>query len=201
VTDSSVADSLAAVLRVGGDFELVTDEGWYAEETREVLDGHEALSAGPCEANPARARTKYERRWLEMGKGIVRLLVTKTGPFTAERKTWGLYEARERGEEMHVRTGEPLPEWRKWPLAGAGSRGDAHWAFKKCYAGEERTFLVETLASDGGFEQRYYLKVVGRDGDALVKLDGTPVYLTPAVRLSVEDLGRRLAGDARGVSA
>ncbi|MDR2174668.1 MAG: tRNA (guanosine(46)-N7)-methyltransferase TrmB [Synergistaceae bacterium] len=204
VTAGGFADDLAAVLKTGGVFEMVTDVDWYAEEARQVLGGHEALSAAECETNPERTvTTKYERKWLEMGKTITRLLVTKTRPFTVERKTWNFYdEEREGGEgtAMHVRTGKPLPDGGLGFLAGAsGTRGEAHWVFKKYYtAGSDadRTYLVETVSADDEFEQRYYLKAAGHE-NALVKLDGNSrVYLTPAVRCSAEDLARRLAEHA-----
>jgi tRNA (guanine-N7-)-methyltransferase len=212
VTAKDFADALAAVLKVGGVFELVTDEEWYALDALKILDRHEALSAAACETNPHRpVTTKYERKWMEMGKNIVRLNVTKTADFTVSRQTWGfdrdLYsdldldlDRGEEGEAMHVKTGKPLPECGLAFLSGAsGNRGEARWVFKKHYAeaaGREgnRMFLLETVSADGEFEQRYYLKVIERGGDTLVKLDGTAkVYLTPAVRFAVEDLGCRLA--------
>ncbi|MDR1049083.1 MAG: tRNA (guanosine(46)-N7)-methyltransferase TrmB [Synergistaceae bacterium] len=208
VANRDFADDLAAVLKTGGVFELVTDVDGYAADARRVLGEHEALTAAECETNPARpVTTKYERKWLEMGRNITRLLVTKTKPFTVGRKTWQFYERNqetEEGEEhkesreerMHVRTGRPLPDGGLDFLVGAsGARGEARWVFKKYYAAASdagRTYLVETVSADDGFEQRYYLKATG-DGSALVKLDGTSrVYLTPAVRCAVEDLARRL---------
>ena len=195
VTAGEFADDLAAVLKTGGVFEMVTDVDWYAEDARRVLGGHAALAAAECETNPARAvTTKYERKWLEMGKTITRLLVTKTNPFTVERKTWKFYS--EGDAAMHIRTGIPLPgEGLDFLVGASGARGEAHWVFKKYYtAGSDagRVYLVETVSADDEFEQRYYLKAVG-DENALVKMDGTSqVYLTPAVRGSVEDLARRL---------
>jgi tRNA (guanine-N7-)-methyltransferase len=99
---------------------------------------------------------------------------------------------------MHIRTGKPLPGGGLEFLAGAsGARGEARWVFKKYYAaGSDAAYLVETVSADGDFEQRYYLKAAG-SGDALVKLDGTAqIYLTPAVRGSIEDLARRLTEHA-----
>jgi hypothetical protein len=203
---------------------MVTDVDWYAEDARRALGEHPALSAAECETNPARAvTTKYERKWLEMGKNITRLLVTKTAPFTVERKTWKFYEigfqrvcglfvgagsgAEPQGEgdetaAMHVRTGKPLPGGGLDFLVGAsGARGEARWVFKKYYtsgsgADADKVCLVETVSVDGEFEQRYYLKAVG-GASTLVKLDGTSrVYLTPAVRCTVEDLARRLSEHA-----
>ncbi|MDR1979418.1 MAG: tRNA (guanosine(46)-N7)-methyltransferase TrmB [Synergistaceae bacterium] len=199
VTAREFADELAAVLKVGGVFELVTDEEWYALDAQKILGQHEALSAAACETNPARPiTTKYERKWLEMGKNIVRLNVTKTENFTVDRQTWG----KECGT-MHVKTGKPLPGGGlAFLLDASGTREDARWVFKKYYTisaeqKKHRTFLVETVSADDEFEQRYYLKVIERGNDVLVKLDGTArAYLTPAVRFSVEDLARRLAEEA-----
>ncbi|MCL2009645.1 MAG: tRNA (guanosine(46)-N7)-methyltransferase TrmB [Synergistaceae bacterium] len=200
VTAREFADSLAAVLKMGGVFELATDEEWYAAEVQKTLSGHEALSVSGCDVNFARAvTTKYERKWLEMGKTITRLTVAKTKKFTVERQTWGFYL--EEGAAVHVKTGKflsDLPDGLAFISGASGARGDARWVFKSHYAaggagGNPKKFLVETIASDDEFEQRCYLKVVERDGGAMVKLDGTAkVFLTPAVRFAVEDLARRL---------
>jgi tRNA (guanine-N7-)-methyltransferase len=213
VTTKGFADALAAVLKTGGVFELVTDEEWYALDALKTLDRHEALSAVAYETNLARpVTTKYERKWLEMGKNIISLKVTKTTDFTVQRQTWGFdrdldlglgWNQSEEGGTMHVKTGKPLPEnGLAFLFDVSGSRKDSCWVFKKYYTGSadregSRTFLLETVSSDGEFQQQYYLKVTERDGDTLVKLDGTAkVYLTPAVRFALEDLARRLAESA-----
>jgi tRNA (guanine-N7-)-methyltransferase len=206
VTAKDFADALAAVLKIGGTFELMTDEEWYALDARKILSQHGALSTTAYEVNPARSvTTKYERKWQEMGKDVIRLTVTKTTDFTVPRRTWGFVRNEdEEGETVHFKTGKPLPSCGLSFLFNvSGSREDAQWVFKKSYAvcaapgvdqRKSKTFLVETISTDDEFEQQYYLKVVEQDNDTLVKLDGTArVYLTPAVRFAVEDLKRRLA--------
>lgn len=204
VTASGFADDLAAVLKLGGIFELVTDEEWYAKDAGRSLDGHEALSLADFEVDPERpVTTKYERKWLAMGKNIFRLTVAKTKNFTVARRTWAFYDREsfydQEGKGVHVKTGKPLSEDALAGLFGtSGVRGDAHWAFKKHFRDvapdAPPSWLVETVSTDDDFEQRYYLKVTARGNDTLIKLDGTAkVYLTPAVRFAVEDLGRRLS--------
>ena len=202
VTAKEFADSLAAVLKMGGVFELFTDEEWYAAEVQKNLSGHEALSVS-CETNPSRSvTTKYERKWLAMGKTITRLAAVKTKKFTVARRTWEFGWSEEGA--MHVKTGKPLPaNGLAFLSRTSGARDGTRWTFKSYYtAGYNTTgdytpckkFLVETIASDDEFEQRCYLKVVERDGDTMVKLDGTAkVFLTPAVRFALEDLARRLS--------
>jgi tRNA (guanine-N7-)-methyltransferase len=196
VTDKDFADALAAVLKIGGVFELVTDEEWYALEAQEKLARHEALGLSSRETNPPRpATTKYERKWLEMGKNIIRLTVVKTGNFTVSRRSW-----EGKGRAMHTKTGKPLPEGGLSFLSGASGTGpeNTRWVFKKHYVAADESdgngvFLIETVSSDDGFEQHYYMKVSRRGCDTLVKLDETiRIFLTPAVRFSIEDLARRL---------
>ena len=199
VTAKEFADSLAAVLKTGGVFELVTDEEWYAAEVQKALSGHEALFVSCYEKNFSRAiTTKYERKWLTMGKTIIRLTAAKTKKFTTCRHIWKFDWNNEEDTAMHVKTGKPLPENGLAFLPRAsGALGDARWAFSSYYTAcdgyNDKKFLVETVASDDEFEQRFYLKVVERGEGVMVKLDGSAkVFLTPAVRLAVEDLARRL---------
>jgi len=203
VTAREFADSLAAVLKTGGIFELVTDEEWYAAEVRKALAEHDALSVSCYDNNFSRTiTTKYERKWLAMGKTITRLAVAKTKKFTVARSTWKFDWNNEEDTAMHVKTGKPLPEDGLTFLSRtSGATGDARWAFNGWYAAcsdsdyeNGKRFLVETVASDDEFEQRFYLKIVERREGVMVKLDGSAkVFLTPAVRFAVEDLARRLA--------
>ncbi|MDR3231847.1 MAG: tRNA (guanosine(46)-N7)-methyltransferase TrmB [Synergistaceae bacterium] len=201
VTTGEFSDDLAAVLKIGGVFELVTDEEWYALEAGNALSRHEALSVASYEVGAKRAiTTKYERKWLAMGRNIVRLTLTKTKNFTVERWTWSFKNGE--CDEVHVKTGRPPSREELEKLFGAsGVRGDARWVFKRLFRDADLSapdcWLVETISTDDEFEQRYYLKVSARGNDTLIKLDGTAkVYLTPSVRLAVADLGRRLSACA-----
>lgn len=187
VTAKDFADGLAAVLREGGVFELVTDDRPYALEALERLGAHPALTAGAMEVNPPRLQTtKYERRWLEEGRDILRLTFTKRGGFTVPRRTWG-------DRDMHIRTGHPPRAALIASLEGtSGGAGEARWAFGRCYEGQG-AWLLETFSIDDEFEQRYYIRASVRDGGGLVKLDGTAnAFLTPAVRGSLRDAAARL---------
>jgi tRNA (guanine-N7-)-methyltransferase len=199
VTARVFTDGLAAVLKTGGLFELVTDEGWYAEEAFETLSRHEAFASAAVEVGVSRSvTTKYERKWLAMGKDITRLTAVKAKKFTVDRETWG-FDWSEGDMPLHMKTGKPAPDGFAFLRGESGARGEARWVFKECYAASEngKKFLVETVSTDDGFEQRYYLQVSERGGDSLVKPDSaTRIFLTPSVRFAVEDLARRLADAA-----
>ena len=95
VTAKDFSDGLAAVLKIGGVFEMLTDDEAYSLEVKSVLGSHEALEFSCYEVNPVREiTTKYERKWLEEGRNIYRVTFTKTKAFTIERRIC---------EEMHIK--------------------------------------------------------------------------------------------------
>jgi tRNA (guanine-N7-)-methyltransferase len=229
VTSPEFADSLAAVLKICGYFELMTDDEVYAESARDILSGHGSLECMSYERDPDRPfKTKYERKWLEMGRGVWRVRIRKKSPFTTERiinKTTAIGQEdqapRRAGcpraagsgpanggvrDQMHFKLEDAdFDKINAGKLdslfdEGGSSGGDVHWVFKKHFysgSGSEDVRLIETVSSDAGFEQKYYLKVVLRDENGkntvLVKIDGnSSVYLTPSVRLALSDLADRL---------
>ena len=190
VTARDFAGSLAAVLKPGGVFELVTDDEPYAQEARNRLGSHPALALERFETNPLRpVTTKYERKWLSEGKDIYRLTFVKTGNFTVQRRSWEEWE-------MHIRTNRPATPGFMASLNGIAVRdGEARWAFGGYYtAPGEDAFLLETFSTDDEFEQRYYLRVSERDGGGLVQMDRTAnAFLTPSVRGALRDVASRLS--------
>ncbi len=203
VTARDFADGLAAVLKIGGVFELVTDDRPYAEEAQSRLGAHPALEAGVFEVNPFRpVTTKYERKWMEEGKPIYRLTFTRANrEFTAPRRAWQERPHKEGEFEMHIRTERPAAEAFIASLNGvSGGSGIARWAFGRHYnAPDQRAFLLETFSIDEEFEQRYYIRVSERDGGGLIQMDPTAnAFLTPAVRGSLADVAARLSGELEG---
>ena len=78
VTAGNFADNFLRVLKPNGLFELVTDDKDYAEQTKINFMSRDALRLKSFEINPEREiKTKYERKWLAMGKEIYRLIFEK----------------------------------------------------------------------------------------------------------------------------
>jgi hypothetical protein len=81
---------------------------------------------------------------------------------------------------------------------GGSFGNDVHWVFKRHFRSNlEDVHLIETVSSDAGFEQKYYLKIVLRDEDdkniTLLKIDAnSSVFLTPSVRHAMRDLASRI---------
>lgn len=202
VTAKGFSDALASVLQIGGIFEMATDEGWYADEVEKILGSHPALRLAERKLNHRREiTTKYERKWLDMGKDIHHLYIEKTSAYSAAR----LVERNDEG--MHVRIAPAIgvtPETltsRVTGTHGSAEKGgtESHWAFRGSFAAPDGTLLEETITTDDGFEQKFYLKIVNRAECTLVKLDGVHLpYLTPAVRSAINDLAAKIqAKDGR----
>ncbi len=191
VTYRGFADTLGAVLKEGGCFELATDERWYADEVAKVLNSHDSLRLVSFETNKRRKiTTKYERKWLEEGKDIFLLVFQKSGSFSVPRIVEG------RCDDMHMTIDKGREDLSV--LAGAslnlsdGEEG-AHWTLGRVYANGDGVWLIQAISSDDGYEQKFYLRVVSRDEGVLVKVDGFSCpFLTPAVRSAVEALALRL---------
>lgn len=197
VTSKGFSDSLASVLKPGGVFEMATDEGWYADEVEEILGNHEALHLAERKLNFRRdITTKYERKWLAMKKDIHHLYIEKTAAWSAPRMVEGSLE------DMHVRITPALPvtiEMLNEALSGSTGSGkgrhgeELHWAFRGAFRAADGTLLEETVASDSGYEQKFYLKFVMKPECTLVKLDGVFIpFLTPSVRAALHDAASRI---------
>ena len=189
VTAKDFSDGLAAVLKLGGVFEMLTDDEPYSLEVKRVLASHEALELSGYEVNPVRpVTTKYERKWLEEGKNIYRVLFTKTRAFTVERRT---------SQEMHIKikheaSGQEIAALRN--VEGQDESHKSFWKFGRTFTDGE-SYLLETMTSDEEFMQEFYITILARDGGSLLRLDKTSrAFLTPAVRMALSDAAHRLSG-------
>ncbi|NLK18422.1 MAG: tRNA (guanosine(46)-N7)-methyltransferase TrmB [Synergistaceae bacterium] len=191
VSKGDFPSEIARTLKTGGFFELVTDEEWYGEEVRDALASCPGLAQEAREINPPRpVKTKYERKWLEMGKNIYMSRFVKPAPWGGERDDFiG------RADDVHLCV--PGRADLDFALRGLknveGRAQDGFWVYKRAYSSGEDARLIEVVSGDGAFEQKFFLQAIQRDEDILVKTSpySTP-FLTPAVRGAMEGLAERL---------
>ena len=186
VTAKDFADGLAAVLKVGGLFVMVTDDEPYAQEVWQILGRHEALTAEDFTVNPQREiTTKYERKWLAEGRNIYRVAFRKSGAFTVQRRV---------KQDMHIKISRKVTAADMAGLRGVDGRGEkAFWKFGRVFADGD-TYLLETLTSDDEYEQKFYIHAAPKDDGFLLRLDKTTLaFLTPAVRSALNDAAERLS--------
>ena len=188
VTAKDFADGLAAVLKIGGEFVMISDDETYSREVWSILGHHEALTAEDFTVNPQREiTTKYERKWLEEGRNIYRVSFRKSRAFTVTRRTEG---------EMHIKiqrsvTREDIELLRN----SEGKKDKSFWKFGRSFSEPDgKIFLLETLTSDDEFEQKFYIHIAPKDDGFLLRLDKTALaFLTPAVRLALSNAAERLS--------
>jgi tRNA (guanine-N7-)-methyltransferase len=194
VTYRGFSDVLAGSLAMGGTFELFTDDPDYADEVAGELPSHPALFLESSILNPEREiRTKYERKWREQGKDLFLLRFGKKEPF--------LPAARKKEEkELHASLDTPCPDTSVMSrLSGVeGGRSSSRWVFRDSFIGPAGVVLVETITSDEGFRQNFFIRIVPRGKGCLVKVDSpSRPFKTEAVSLAFSSLVDFLRGGER----
>jgi tRNA (guanine-N7-)-methyltransferase len=201
VTRGGFTGLLDSRLLPGGVFTLRTDVGWYADETREAFDASPSFAAGPvARIHPRERGTKYERKWLEMGRDIYEVSARKNERAAADAPLQG--EERETAEsaeltELSLESPVALDTEGFRDLA-LSLKGDTledrgyRVTFRDAFLGPDMSALVKIISVDEGFEQHYYLKLVLAGGKLRAKADsiGHP-YRTPGVRASLRHVMRK----------
>lgn len=213
VISGNFAENLSRVLKLNGIFELVTDDKNYADETRESFIKNNSLSLKIFEINPVRqVTTKYERKWLEQGKDIYRLIFEKISKAedeiykdennknkNNENENYKNENNREEFFLMLLNEKRPVTEDFLKSLNGVSGHDDdgAYWSFGRYYSGNG-AFLLEAFAADGDFKQRYYIRFY----DGKFQLDATAsAFMTPAVKNSLKNIRDIYEGYAANVGA
>ena len=189
VTAKDFAGSLAAVLKINGEFDFVSDDYDYTQEVMKVLGSHEALELVSYDINPLREiTTKYERKWLEQGKDIHVLKFRKIKAFTITRQVeW---------QDMHIKIEgkvnlSAIESFKN--VTGKDDGKKIFWKFGRVFTSNDQIFLLEALTSDDEFEQNFYVNITQRGECILVRLDRTTrAFLTPAVRAALIDVSGKL---------
>jgi tRNA (guanine-N7-)-methyltransferase len=192
VASSRFAAIIRSSLKEGGSFTLATDVDWYANDAQRTFSSFAEFEVSEAERNPKRDYlTKYERKWIRMGRD--------TYMVTAKKITGYFPETSNEGEEE-----EPLASSAQaWEALGPRERllrtkgqviREKNYTviFRDVFFSDGETALVSVISVDEGFDQRYYVKVsITKTGEMRGKLDaiGSP-YKTPGVRASLRFLTR-----------
>lgn len=192
VTYSGFADVLAGSLLTGGVFDLFTDDGVYADEVSRVLSTHPALEMEDRTLDPERdINTKYERKWREQGKEIHLLRFRKKIPF---------FSGKPNKEELKLHSALEIqfPSESKMNtlVNREGGEPSNRWVFKENFKSSSGVILLETITSDDGFRQTFFIRIVPRKDGCLVKIDPpSRPFRTPAVVMAFEHLVDFLRSD------
>ncbi|MDR1916385.1 MAG: tRNA (guanosine(46)-N7)-methyltransferase TrmB [Synergistaceae bacterium] len=205
VNRSEFAELVNSRLAADGTFTLTTDVDWYAEETRTVFSV-KSFETGPVvRIQPREYQTKYERKWLEMGRDIYEVCAKKN-EFTLdsshiqseEQKT---VESMESTDIFDAEKFRELVESLEDDSLDS-QNPDYRVVFREIFFGTDMSALIKVISIDEGFEQHYHLKLVQTKDKLRAKIDsvGHP-YKTPGVRASLRHVMRKAGGEHVRVTA
>ena len=185
--------TLANVLCDSGTFELTTDVEWYAKQTIDTAISNGLFEVSGYAENPDREiKTRYEQKWMKYGRNIYAVTLKKAKHVEVDRLIGGIHEM------PHAKC--EIDEGKNNSLVGKVFKEDTKVVVvKNVYRSEsDSSYIVKLIASDGDFQQHYYLTVQremegmkgmeGTESDVwLIKLDSASnPYRTPAVKWSVQ---------------
>lgn len=186
LVDEEFARILSAILAPSGEFHLVTDARWYAEEAQAklaqaglIVEGPEPLEAGP--------QTRYERKWRAQGLSVWRLLARPQNPSKVRRIS--------EGSMPHAKVGVPFSPERIAGLAGLKEVWpEGAFVVKEVFfSPTENKAILRVFANDQGFSQHFFLAVAEHEDGVMVQLDSAAVpFRTPAVKRAVAAVAQAL---------
>jgi tRNA (guanine-N7-)-methyltransferase len=187
LVDESFAQTLSAVLAEDGEFSLVTDALWYAEEAKEHLNRAGLAVDGPEPLPEGWPGTRYERKWRSRGLPIWRVVAKAAQPGKVERIA--------EGAMPHAKLAMPFEREKIAALAGLKeSWSEGAFVVKEVFFSlAEKIALLRVFSTDQGFTQHFFLAISEYQGGIIVQLDGATVpFRTPAVKRAVAKVAQTL---------
>lgn len=187
LVDESFAATLAAVLEKDGEFQLVTDARWYAEEAAQHLRDAGLCVEGPMPL-PEGPGTRYEQKWRLRGLAIWRVLAKKSATRTVERIA--------EGTMPHAKIPTNFEREKIKRLAGKKETWENGAVVLKevFFSTTENAALIRAFSTDRDFVQQFFLIVSETPGGIIVQLDGATVpFRTPAVKRAVALVAEELS--------
>ncbi|AKI96478.1 tRNA (guanosine(46)-N7)-methyltransferase TrmB [Kosmotoga pacifica] len=191
LNDREFLTSIAAILKKDGFFQLYTDDDNFAMDFKRSAEATGCFKDIELVKNPQMGvNTRYEQKWKKENRDIFRVYGVKVMTPNIEKITGG--------EEMpHSWIGGVIDiDNLKKIINERFSENGTTYIYKNIYLDlfNER-YLVETIAVDGDFEQKFYIEVKRKSKkDAwIVRLNGHGLpYRTKAVKRAVYGLAEIL---------
>ncbi len=189
VINEEFISTLANVLIFKGEFELVTDEKWYAADAFSLFKNSNYFELSDIDKNPERpVKTKYERKWMEHRKDIWLVRAKKRENTTVKRIV-------EDGEMPHViLKNEPRSD-EIHKLTGMVKKSSDHvFVVKEVFIQPEKSsYLLRLVSKDQDYTQRFFILISPHPKGFIIKIDpNLQPYRTPAVKYAVYEIGRML---------
>lgn len=182
-TNSDFVQTVAAVLKKGGSFQLTSDVDWYIKDMVRLIQENGCFDEISILKNEnVVLGTRYERKWLSQGKVSHTLRAIKVKHTTVERWTWGEVEM----PHVHVKN---VNTERLLQLKGQIFQHERGVFVVKDVYTSSGEYLLRIVSNESNFQQRYFLSVEKEDDGWLVKLDPDAfAYRTFLVKFSVKKI-------------
>ncbi len=168
---------LSGVLKPNGKFRMISDSKWYIDYVAgKFLSTQYFKLYKYNESKEPFINTKYEKKWISEGRTLYWLEITNVNDKLYSRKD----------EKMPHIFLEMVYEDKVLNIHNENFiENDNGYVYKKAYKGKE-DILIKTISVDDGFDQNYFIKIVKRDGNYMVKLDEfTKPIITESVKKSI----------------
>jgi tRNA (guanine-N7-)-methyltransferase len=180
---------LAAIIKQGGIYELVTDQEWYAEDTFYLFEKSGKFRCESIIKNPERSvQTKYEKKWKAEKREIYQFTAVKEKSATLRRIL-------ETSEMPHFIILKQIDPEKVFSLKGlTQKRNETVFAVKEVFCDRDRrSFILRMVTADGDYTQNFHILVAPHSRGSIVKLDaGIQPYRTPGVKWAVREIGQFL---------
>lgn len=186
----SFINTLGAVLKMKGTFELVTDQLWLAQNAHHLFNKSSSFTTNDIESNPKRTLvTKYEKKWRDSGSGIYHLLSIK-------QKHASITRILEDAQMPHVIISkEIVPNQVQQLMNFEHSELNKLFVIKEIFSDfNSNNYLLRLITNDYDFQQAFYVLITRHNSKWMVKLDDhSSVFRTPAVKLAISKIGKALS--------
>ena len=182
--------TLGAILKHRGVFELVTDQFWLAQNSHSLFLESHFLEVNEIEKNPTRLlMTKYEKKWLESGCEIYRVVCIKQN----DSKVHRILEDGKMPNYIVKKRISPGEISRLKDLEN--SEDKELFVIKEIYRDFKKDgYLLRVITQDFDYKQIFYIVIAQNRNNWVIKLDDTsPIYRTPAVKMAINKLGEILS--------
>ncbi len=187
ITREYALQTFAKKLKVGGNIYIRTDHEDFFNFTIENLNKFQCFSFQYGKLNVEQPLTKYEKKWLSQGKNLYFINIKKKNsylnPLEYEFKEVNLYPLKVEKKPIN------LDE-----IENREFRIDKFTVVKFMeHAQKKNSILLETLLSENGFLQKFYVRIKEKDKDLIIDVSPfSDVLLTEGVQKVINLVGEQL---------
>jgi len=183
----SFFQTLGAVLKERGVFELATDDFLYVERTKKMVQQLNFLDIGEFSVNPDREiKTRYEIKWLRYGRNIYFLRIVKKYGIKVKRLLEGENDMPHKKIPKNFVNIDNLFTIKNQVFKD----GNKVFVVKEIFENSSKDkYVLKVIASDEDIQQHYFVDVFDKGDIWMVKLDSASVpFRTPSVKFSIEKI-------------